>query len=106
MAVQLANAVSERQIAEGVGCGCTIGNLRQMIDKKLEAMQDALEKKIEEKFAATREDLERKEKEKFEAQTNELQTVMREAVKFHGEALTRLAELAWQRPVAPQGADV
>ncbi|KAL5088000.1 hypothetical protein Trisim1_007404 [Trichoderma cf. simile WF8] len=104
--VQLANAVSERQTAEGVGCGCTIGNLWQMIDKKLEGMQDALDKKIEEKFAAAREDLERKEKEKIEAQTNELQTMMREAVKFHGEALTRLAELAWQRPAAPQGADV
>ncbi|KAH0523056.1 hypothetical protein TsFJ059_008109 [Trichoderma semiorbis] len=106
MSVQLANAVSERQTAEGIGCGCTIGNLRQTIDKKLEAIQDALEKKIEKKFAAAREDLERKEKEKFEAQTNQLQTMMREAVKFHGEALTRLAELARQRPVAPQGADV
>lgn len=104
--VQLANAVSERQTVEGVVCGCTIGNLQQTIDEKLEAMQDALGKKIEEKFAAVREDLERKEKKKFEAQTNELQTMMREAVKFHGEALTRLAELAWQRPAAPQGADV
>ncbi|KAM6476724.1 hypothetical protein HDV62DRAFT_374857 [Trichoderma sp. SZMC 28011] len=104
--VQLSNAVFERQTAEEVGCGCTIGNLRQTIDKKLEAMQDALDKKIEEKFAAAREDLERKEKEKFEAQTNELQTMMRDAVKFHGEALTRLAELAWQRPAAPRGADV
>ncbi|KAL6824689.1 hypothetical protein J3E69DRAFT_381566 [Trichoderma sp. SZMC 28015] len=103
--VQLSNAVSERQTAEEVGCECTIGNLQQTIDKKLEAMQDALEKKIEEKFAAVREDLERKEKEKFEAQTKELQAVVREAAKFHGEALMRLVDIAWQSPAAPQGAD-
>lgn len=119
--VQLANAVSKRQTAEGVGCGCTIGNLRQMIDKKFEAMQgalekemeeklaamqDALEKKIEQKLGAAREDLERKEKEKSAAQTNELQTVVREAVKFYGEALTRLAGIAWQRPATPHNAEV
>ncbi|PNP53902.1 hypothetical protein THARTR1_05719 [Trichoderma harzianum] len=103
---QLANAVSEQQTAKEGRYKRTIEKVKEMIDKKLEAMQDALEKKIEEKFAAAQEDLERKEKEKSEVQTKELQSVMSEAVKLHGEAVMRLAEIAWQRPAAPQDADV
>ncbi|KAL7954188.1 hypothetical protein V8C34DRAFT_295087 [Trichoderma compactum] len=89
--VQLANAVVEQQTAEEGGCECTIGKLLEMIDKKFEAM---------------RADLERKEKDKLEVQNKELQAVTREAVKSHGEFLTRLAETAWQRPAAPQSACV
>ncbi|KAJ4857904.1 hypothetical protein T069G_08801 [Trichoderma breve] len=91
LTVQMANAVSEQQTAEEGGCECTIGKLWEMIDKKFEAM---------------REDFEMKEKEKFEVQTKELQVVMREVVRLHGEALMRLAEMTWQRPTAPQNADV
>ncbi|KAL6789642.1 hypothetical protein J3E68DRAFT_443430 [Trichoderma sp. SZMC 28012] len=91
LTVQMTNAVSEHQTAEEGGCECTVGKLWEMIDKKFEAM---------------REDFEMKEKEKFEVQTKELQVVMREVVRLHGEALMRLAETTWQKPAAPQGADV
>lgn len=91
LTVQMANAVSEQQTAEEGGSECTIGKLWEMIEKKFEAM---------------REDFEMKEKEKFEVQTKELQVVMREVVRLHGEALMKLAEITWQRPAAPQDADV